>query len=248
VHIILPAYNEEGGLGSLLGRICEVMKAAELDYGVIVVDDGSSDGTAAVALAHKEHLPVTLIAHEHNRGLGAAMRSGFQAVGACAGEDDIVVTMDADDTHHPDQIEMMVSKIDAGCDVVIASRYRRGSIVKGVPAHRRFTSWAGSMLFRLVLPIRGVRDFTCGYRAYRVHVLKQALDHYGEGFVEHEGFQCMVDVLLKLRPFGLCFGEVPFVLRYDLKAGVSKMAVSSTIVNTLKLILKRRFCGCGASR
>jgi dolichol-phosphate mannosyltransferase len=130
--------------------------------------------------------------------------------------------------------------IAEGYDVVIASRYQPGSRTVGVPLSRRAISWAGSMLFRIVLPVQGVRDFTCGYRAYRAAVIQAAIAEYGPAFVDQEGFQCMVDILLKLRGRPLIFGEVPMVLRYDRKQGASKMDVGTTAAATLGLLLRRR--------
>ena len=69
------------------------------------------------------------------------------------------------------------------------------------------------------------------------------MDHYGDDFVSEKGFSCMADVLLKMRKFKYVFGEVPMLLRYDQKLGVSKMAVGSTVALTLKLLLKRRLGG-----
>jgi dolichol-phosphate mannosyltransferase len=148
--------------------------------------------------------------------------------------------MDADDSHHPDQVPEMVRLLEQGHDVVIASRYRRGSRTLGVPWSRRLMSDAGSWLFRLVLPMRGVRDYTCGFRAYRVEVLRRAVAHWGDRLFDQDGFQCMVDILLKLRRRPLIFGEVPLILRYDLKEGASKMDVSRTIFSTLALLVRAR--------
>ena len=86
-----------------------------------------------------------------------------------------------------------------------------------------------------------MRDFTCGYRAYRASVLKAAFERYGDRFIDQEGFQAMVDIILRLRRMDVVFGEVPFILRYDRKLGDSKMNVKSTVAKTLKLIWKRRF-------
>jgi dolichol-phosphate mannosyltransferase len=84
---------------------------------------------------------------------------------------------------------------------------------------RRVLSYGAFMLFRIIFPTSGVRDFTCGYQVYRGRVLRQAIDAYGSEFVEASGFQCMVDILLKLRGLDVIFGEDPLILRYDLKAG-----------------------------
>jgi dolichol-phosphate mannosyltransferase len=137
----------------------------------------------------------------------------------------------------------MVRMISEGYDVVIASRYREGSRTIGVPVLRRALSRGASWLFRAVFPIQGVRDYTCGYRAYRAGVVRSAIARYGEEFLDQDGFQCMVDILLKLRPMHLVFGEVPFILRYDYKEGGSKMNVSKTVRDTLGLMWKRRTRG-----
>jgi dolichol-phosphate mannosyltransferase len=148
--------------------------------------------------------------------------------------------MDADDTHTPGAIVGMVAKIDEGYDVLIASRYQKGSLCVGVPWLRRFVSYAGSLLFRAVHPVAGVRDFTCGYRAYRAAILRQALKRYRREFIDQDGFQCVVDILLKLSRMNLRFGEVPLVLRYDRKGGKSKMKLVPTACRTLLLLCRRR--------
>jgi dolichol-phosphate mannosyltransferase len=135
----------------------------------------------------------------------------------------------------------MSRKIREGHDVVIASRFRPGARVYGVPLHRRFLSLAACWLMRLSFPFSGIRDFTCGYRAYRCGALKVAVAHYGDRLVDAEGFQCMVDILLKLHRLGMIVGEVPVILRYDLKEGKSKMRVLATVRGTLAVLYRRRF-------
>lgn len=240
VHVVLPAFNEAACIGRLLEHLDEDLGDAGQPYTVTLVDDGSTDGTTEAAQAFTSRIDLRLIRHERNQGLGATLRDGLVAAAAQAAPRDILVTMDADDTHTPGLILRMTRMIHEGHDVVIASRYQPGSRTIGVPAHRRALSYFGSLLFRLVFPIRGVRDFTCGYRAYRAEVIQQALRQYGDAFLDQDGFQCMVDVLLKLRRMHLIFGEVPFILRYDIKEGASKMNVGRTIRRTLALMLRRR--------
>jgi dolichol-phosphate mannosyltransferase len=240
VRIVLPAYNEAEHLPALLAALRETMDDNGIAYEVIVVDDGSRDRTGEVVEAHAGELPVVLIRHAVNQGLGATIRDGLLAALERAAARDVVVTMDADDTHMPGLIVQMVRMIGEGYDVVIASRYRAESRLYGVPLHRRAMSRAASLLLRVIFPIRGVRDFTCGYRAYRADVLRRAVDRYHDEFVNQDGFQCMVDILLKLRPMHLIFGEVPLLLRYDRKGGDSKMDIASTAANTLLLLVRRR--------
>ena len=239
--IVLPAYNEEKDLGHLLERIEEAMDEIGLAFEVIIVDDGSTDGTLYVVEQWAERVPIRSIEHEVNQGLGATIRDGLKTACDFAEGRDVIVTLDADNSHTPELILRMVRAIREGNDVVIASRFRPGSRVRGVPIGRRILSMAAGLLFKIVFPIRGVRDYTCGYRAYRADVLQQVTSN-DPGFFDQDGFQVMVDILLKLRrDKDLVFGEVPLILRYDLKSGASKMDVGATTAATLKLILRRRF-------
>src|SRR6185503_14460433 len=241
VYVVLPVYNEEGRIESLLNHIDEAMDDAAIAYEIVLVDDGSRDATGKIVRDCATRMPIRVMQHEGNRGLGATIRDGLVAAVELAGDRDIIVTMDADDTHAPGLILRMVRMIAEGHDVVIASRYREGSRTVGVPLNRLALSHASSWLFRIVFPIRGVKDYTCGYRAYRARVLRESLARYGEGFFDQDGFQCMVDILLKLRRMHLIFGEVPIILRYDWKEGGSKMNVSKTVWDTLALLWRRRF-------
>jgi len=233
-------YNEEARIERLLERIDEALGDAGIPYQVILVDDGSRDATGAIVARAAARLPIRLLRHDVNLGLGATIRDGLVAAAQGAGDRDILVTMDADDTHAPGSILRMVRMISEGHDVVIASRYRAGSRAVGVPLRRRALSRGASWLLRLVFPIPGVRDYTCGYRAYRAAVVREALARYGAEFLDQDGFQCMVDILLKLRRMSLIFGEVPFILRYDHREGASKMNVARTVRDTLLLMARRR--------
>jgi dolichol-phosphate mannosyltransferase len=240
VLLALPAYNEEENIGSLLDRIDLAMVDCGQPYEVIVVDDGSRDRTPEVLADCARRFPVTVLRHSENQGLGPTIRDALIAAARVAEPGDIVVTMDADESHTPGLIPRMVRMIQEGHDVVIASRYQRGARTCGVPQFRVGMSYCASWLFRALFPIRGVRDFTCGFRAYRAATLQRALAEYGDRFIQLSGFQSMVDILLKLRRLTVICGEVPMILRYDLKKGSSKMRVMRTARQTLALILKRR--------
>jgi dolichol-phosphate mannosyltransferase len=149
--------------------------------------------------------------------------------------------MDADATHNPGLILRLMRMIIEGHDVVIASRFQPGARVIGLVWYRKLLSILASIIFRITYPIKGVKDYTCGYRAIRADVLKSAMDEYGDRFFDQDGFQALVDILLKLRKRKLLFGETPLILRYDQKGGMSKMNVGRTIKKTLILIVKRFF-------
>jgi dolichol-phosphate mannosyltransferase len=240
VVLVLPAYNEEANLGKLLKRIQEAMEESSLRYQVVVVDDGSQDRTPGILREFSSQMPMTVSRHEVNLGLGVSIRDGLYLAAQIASENDVIVTMDSDETHTPGLILRMVRMVREGHDVVIASRFQPGSRIYGLSTTRRLVSYLASLLCRIVFPTQGVRDFTCGYRAYRAEALKGALDRYGDEFIRADGFQCMVDILLKLRRMDVVFGEAPLILRYDLKRGVSKMRMFRTARQTLALLIRRR--------
>ncbi|MBW2401426.1 MAG: glycosyltransferase family 2 protein, partial [Deltaproteobacteria bacterium] len=108
VIITLPAYNEEETLPPLLDRIREAMEENLIEYRVIVVNDGSTDGTGEMVDQMRDTMPITRIDHERNRGLGEAIRTGLLAAIEGAKDRDIIVTMDSDNTHTPGLIARMV--------------------------------------------------------------------------------------------------------------------------------------------
>jgi dolichol-phosphate mannosyltransferase len=241
IRIVLPAYNEEEGLPLLLEEIKEILEEARLPYQITVVNDGSTDKTSEVAKELSSAMPIRLIEHTNNKGLAETIKTGLIEVHKDASLKDVIITMDADNTHTPGLIMTMVRMIREGHDVVIGSRYQTGARVIGVPPLRRLLSFGASVIFRMLFPTVGVKDYTSGYRAYRAKVIKDMFDAYGEEFIDQPGFSCTVDILLKLRRHYFIIGEAPLILRYDHKASTSKMKVFNTILETLRLIRKRRF-------
>jgi dolichol-phosphate mannosyltransferase len=116
-----------------------------------------------------------------------------------AHDEDVLVTMDCDNTHDPAQVGESLRSIEEGADVVIGSRFRRGALVRGVPPLRRIAALGATALFKLIHPVRGVRDYTCGYRGYRVSVLKRASNRYRTKLIEESGFSCMPELLLQAK-------------------------------------------------
>ena len=240
IIVVLPAYNEEANIGNLLRRIFESLTDEHMGFSIIVVDDGSSDRTQQILEEYGRDFPLMIHRHAENQGLGATIRDGLRQAAAVASERDIVITMDADESHTPGLMIRMIRMIREGYDVVIASRYQPGSRVYGLSMNRRIVSRVASLLMRVLFPTPGGSDYTCGYRAYRAEALQQAYSQYGDTLVDQDGFQCMVDILLKLRKLPLIFGEVPLILRYDLKRGQSKMRMMKTSMNTLGLLWRRK--------
>lgn len=235
-----PAYNEAANLPQVLGRIRDVMAESGRDYAVVVCDDGSTDGTADVLAEAAADQPVTVVTHPVNQGYGAAMRDAINAAARLAGRGDVVVTLDADATQDPAYAADMIAAIEAGADVVVASRYAAGSTQRGTSPLRRLLSRGAGSLLTVVFPTRGVRDFSSGFRAIEGGFLARAIEAHGGALVEERGFAATPELLLKLRAAGARFAEVPFTLRYDVKQGESKIRIWRTIGQYLVLIARMR--------
>jgi dolichol-phosphate mannosyltransferase len=238
VWLVLPAYNEAENLAPLLERV-RLAWWGRFPFRVLVVDDGSRDGTVAVAEAAAGQIPVEIVRHEHNRGLAAAIRTGIQEVCRRAGDRDVIVTMDADNSHPPELVVPMLERLQVGYDLVIASRFVRGGKEEGVPWTRRALSRAAGVVFRCVFPIRGVRDYTTGFRAYRAALLKELCSLHGDRLIESTAFSVMTEILLKARALRPRIIEVPLVLRYDFKSGPSKMRLGRTIRDYAQLLRRQ---------
>ena len=243
IYMLLPAYNEERDLPTLLGRVQEMLKSSALRIHVLLVNDGSADRTLEVAHQYAERMAMTILDHGVNKGLGAAMLTGLEYAAQTAGTDDVVVAMDADNTHDPGLMEAMMAQIRAGSDVVIASRYQKGGEELGLTAARKVLSRGASTLLRFFFPIQGAFDYTCGYRAYTVKIIRRAFRSYGPLFVEERGFTCMAEILIKLNHLGARISEVPLVLRYDFKTGPSKMKFARTIWRYMILVRRLKKLG-----
>jgi dolichol-phosphate mannosyltransferase len=237
--ILLPAYNEEESLPKLLPKIDKAMKEHNQAYHIMVVDDGSTDRTPELLIEYVRIYPLTFITHPINRGLGETERDGFEYIALQARADDLIVRMDCDDTHEPKYIFNLLDKIEAGYDVVNTSRFQPGGNQIGVSTYRAVVSWAANLFMKLVFHIPGIRDYSCGFRAYRVKVIQDAIRIYGNNFIQLRGlgFTSTLEMIVKLHILGCRFGEVPFILRYDQKKSSSKMVSSITTLGYLTMAL-----------
>ncbi|MCB0731973.1 MAG: glycosyltransferase, partial [Ignavibacteriae bacterium] len=207
---------------------------------VIVVNDGSSDNTEQIAKDNSSDINLTLVNHEKNMGLGQAVQTGIKEALSQSGINDIIIIMDADDTHDVSLMDQMITKIENGADIVIASRFVQGGNDESAPPFRRLLSRGASIVFKTLLPLDRINDFTSGFRAYRVSLLNKASFHWGETLILEQGFACMVELLLKLRHWNPNIEEIPFFLRYDRKLGASKLKLFKTLMQYLKLGIRDR--------
>ncbi len=213
VLVIVPTYDERENLPGLVARVRTATPAAH----VLVADDDSPDGTGKVAdeLAAADD-QVHVLHRPRKQGLGKAYLEGF-AWGLSRGYD-VLVEMDADGSHPPEQLADLLAAVDAGADVVLGSRWVPGGSVVNWPRSRELLSRGGNSYTRLVLGLP-LRDATGGYRAYR----RDALLRLGLDDVASQGYCFQVDLAWRAVRAGMDVREVPirFVER---ELGTSKMS------------------------
>lgn len=230
IFILLPAFNEENSFGPLIKSLSETMESEKRDYHIIICNDGSTDNSVEVLEKLKETYTFEVISHKINRGLGETARDLFERAAELSDDDDYIVRLDADNTHEAQFILKMINKIDEGFDVVTASRFQKGGGQHGVSGYRAFISYSAQIFMKHMFGFKGMKEFSCGFRAYKASIIKKAISFYGNHFIQLKGlgFTGTLEKLLKLRMIGATFSEVGFQLRYDKKTSPSKMVTSVT--------------------
>ena len=215
--VIIPTYNEVENLPLILGRV----RKSRPDAHVLIVDDGSPDGTGELAdeLCAADRKHVYVMHRTAKDGLGAAYLAAF-AWGLERGYS-VLVEMDADGSHAPEQLYRLLDAIDNGADLAIGSRYVEGGTVRNWPARRLVLSKTANTYARLLLGV-GIHDITAGYRAYRRGVLEKL----GLDAVDSKGYCFQVDLTWRAVNEGFTITEVPITFT-ERELGVSKMSGSN---------------------
>jgi dolichol-phosphate mannosyltransferase len=239
IIIILPAYNEEKSIPSLMNKIKLTLFDSNEDFKIIVCNDGSTDKTQEILESYTQLIPLEIIQHQINRGLGETMRDLIERAALISSDNDVIVRFDCDDTHDPKYIPSIVSKVRDGYDVVIASRFVKGGDQFGVNFYRGLISRCANIFMKCFFPIKGLREYSCGFRGYSPIIINKALRFFGNDFIQLKGlgFTCTLEKLVKLKIIGAKFTEVPFELRYDQKVSDSKMISSLTTLGYLVMTL-----------
>jgi dolichol-phosphate mannosyltransferase len=228
IRFVIPAYNEAENIPRLLADLAP--RARELGARVIIVDDGSTDGTLQAIDEHRQDLHLVVVRHRKNRGLGTAINSGLRAALGEAADDDAIVTIEADNTSDLDDLPTMLARFSEGYDIVLASVYAPGGRILGVAPWRLAASKAVSNGFRVAGGLKEIHTLSSLYRVYRAGTLRRAADTYGYLLVREPGFAANVELLLKLYNAGATVAEVPTTNDWRTRKGVSKMQLKPTVI------------------
>jgi dolichol-phosphate mannosyltransferase len=234
---VVPAFNEEENLPRLLADLGRRRELFPAGSALIVVDDGSEDGTAAVVEGYRGPLPLRLLRLEGNQGPGAAFRVGFAAALAAAPAEALVVTLEADTTSDLDALPRMLAEAAGGSDLVLASVHGGGRMTNVGPL-RRLLSRAAGVVVRLALGL-DARTVSSFFRVYRASILREAVAVHGERLIEEPGFACKAELLGKLAELGAGIVEVPVDLDGSRRMGPSKMRILPTLNGYRRLIWRK---------
>ena len=229
--VIIPTYNEKENVVKML----ETVMALTPTFDVLIVDDGSPDGTSTLvkSVALKFDGRINILEREGKQGLGTAYIAGFKW--ALEKDYDYIFEMDCDFSHDPNDLIRLKEACIAGADVAVGSRNVKGGGVENWPLGRRLISRGASLYVNFVLWL-GVSDSTAGFVAYKQEVLKNiALDS-----VEFIGYAFQIEMKLRAKRKGFKIVEVPIIFR-DRVLGTSKMSLNifnEAFIGVLKMKLR----------
>jgi dolichol-phosphate mannosyltransferase len=232
---VVPAYNEVENLPRLFRDLEARPALFPSGSRLIIVDDGSVDGTAELVDGYAGWLPVELVRLGRNRGPGAAFRAGFAAALGNCGPQALVVTLEADTTGDLDALPQMLERAAAGADLVLASW-----VMENVGWHRRALSACAGLVVRRVLGVRA-QSVSSFFRVYRASLLNAAVERYGDSLIREAGFACKAELLSKLAALDARIEEVPVGLDWSKRVGRSKMPLLRTIGAYWRMMARRRW-------
>jgi len=217
LSIVIPMYNEQENAAALVEKVGRVITPLGLSWELVLVNDGSTDGTPEVIeQLSRRHPHLRIVSYTPNRGRGAALRRGFRA-----SRGDWVISTDADLSYSPSYMLQMIEilRSEPETDIILASPYMQGGRVEGVPFFRHMVSRMGNRFLRGTLP-KPIHTVTCVFRAYRREVLDDME-------LESDGKEIHLEILSKAMAVGRSVREIPATLR-NRKKGKSKSKFART--------------------
>ncbi len=242
IYILLPCYNEYKNLIIIINKINKLLIKNSNKIKLILINDGSTDKTNIKInqLKQRSKSKIIYIKHKKNLGLNMTLFTGFKKFLKIGKKDDIIVSLDSDNTHPISLLPEIINPIrKKKFDIVIASRFEKGSSVKGLNFFRKVLSEGARFIYKLFFAIPNVQDYTCNYRGYSFYIIKNS-GLIKKNFFIGKDFSVVADLLINLsKKFSkLKIKEVPLKLRYDFKIGESKLKVPSNIFKTLLVIFR----------
>jgi glycosyltransferase involved in cell wall biosynthesis len=215
IYICIPVYNEERTIGVVLWKIRQVMAEFGRDYQVLVVDDGSTDGTGDVMKPYSRIMPVHVRRHERREGYGRSLEALLREASERSSypKRDVVVTLQGDFTDEPDDVAQLIKRVEGGADLVTA---RIRPVAEGMPRAMR---WSRSLWHMVLRRARGGMvdgDILSGVRAYRVAALRKTIEEAGDAsLVTTDGWAANAELFRRVLPHSRRTEAVDVQVRYN---------------------------------
>lgn len=239
LFVLVPVFNEEPNIPTLMEAFAQLARemAPRFDCRFLMVDDGSGDRTVAVARegATAAGLPLEVLAHPANRGPGAAFATGFSHLAPRLADEDWVLTLEGDNTSRHELVRQMVTRTAEGFDAVFASPYLYGGGFTQTSLLRKILSSGANLIVKDLLDIQGILTVSSFFRLVSARAMKRLQAAFGPGIVEREGFESMVEMVMKMAMLRIAISEVAMVLDSSRRKGKSKMKLLRTIRGYLVL-------------
>ncbi len=239
LYLIAPAFNEGSKIRHFVAEALRIGRAVERGFQLVLVDDGSRDNSVEILDELAREGSVTLLRHERNRGIAATFTTGIRHALSRCGDNDAIGVIESDGSNDLSILPDMLGRLDDGADAVIASRNIGGGRYEGFPLSRLFLSRFGNFLFRSLVSVPGVTDYTIFFRLYRAGALRPLFRSDESPFLFPD-FSANTELLLRLAQLDRRFDEVPHRYRYDRKDSASKLRVFRNTWQSLRLIARYR--------
>jgi glycosyltransferase involved in cell wall biosynthesis len=241
LYVVVPVFNEAPNLARLFdGLRAAAREVVAFDLIVVLVDDGSTDETSSLAHEHSPGIDLTVLTHKTNRGPGHAFGTAFAHLAPHIRSDDLVVTMEGDNTSRTELIGAMLRRAEEGHDAVFASPYMYGGGILHTNATRVMLSHIANTFVKEFFGVHGLLTVSSFFRLYRGVSLRRLQECYGERIVERDGYESMVELVMKMMYLRMSISELPMVLDSTRRAGRSKMSTWRTTVGYLSLLGRKR--------
>jgi dolichol-phosphate mannosyltransferase len=241
IKIILCCLNEEKTLPSFLQNLINEISKITNNFEILICLDGTTDNSLAVInnLKIKQIKTLPII---KKRGLGLAFKRLFlEAVNFCE-NDDLIISLDADNTHNPAQIHEMLNHFKKNnLDFLVAARFCENSVMTKFPIHRKLISKATSILLQTLFPIKKInskklQDYTSGFRIYKAEKLKELYEKQGENFILEPEFTYTCELLIKLSALQIRIDEIAISYDYEKKIEKSKLRIMRNFYRLIAMI------------
>jgi dolichol-phosphate mannosyltransferase len=243
LYVIAPLLDEAPNLPRLFDAFREIAADRGPDgCSIVLVDDGSTDGTAIAARELANGLDLTVLEHGVNHGPGAAFGTAFEFLADRLAVEDRVLTLEGDNTSRHEILGRMLHRADEGYDVVLASPYMYGGGIVHTAPLRMTLSHVANAFVKEFLGAHGILTVSSFYRLHSGDCIMRLQARYGPRIVERAGFESMVEMLMKMINLEMTICEVPMVLDTSRRIGASKLKLARTVRGYLALYrLKRRW-------